>query len=111
MLTISHTMGIQQHEEKPSSPEQLVERFGRLHVVDDLLRLRAADVTQHPILAYPASDRDAGSYEYFTGRDLDGMVDQAVQILLEYGFKPASFIWRRDISPMRIHADIVLATG
>ena len=89
-------MGIQQHEENPSSPEQLVKRFGRLHVLDDLLRLRAADAVQEPILAYPASDRDAGSYEYFTGRDLDSMVDQAVQILLDYGFKPVSFIWRME---------------
>ena len=87
-------MGIQQHEENPSSPEQLVKRFGRLHVLDDLLRLRAADAVQEPILAYPATDRDAGSYEYFTGRDLDSMVDQAVQILLDYGFKPVGFIWR-----------------
>lgn len=85
-------MGFQQGEASQSTPEQLVERFGRLQVFDDLLRLRAADATQHPILAYPISENDAGSYEYFTGQDLDGLVDQAVRFLMEHGFSPVSLL-------------------
>lgn len=73
---------------KPASTEQLIEKFGRLHVLDDLIRPRAADATQRPILAYPASDNGAVLYEYFTGQDLDRMTDQAVQALMDYGFVP-----------------------
>lgn len=72
---------------KPTS-EQLIEKFGRLNVLDDLIRLRAADATQRPILAYPALDNDAVSYEYFTGQDLDRTIDRAVQALMDYGFAP-----------------------
>lgn len=43
-------MGIPQYNESSddaaaniTDPEQLIARFGRLHVLDDLIRLRAAD--------------------------------------------------------------------
>ncbi|OGM51363.1 putative NRPS-like enzyme [Aspergillus bombycis] len=89
-------MGIPQYNEtsedaRPNTtdPEQLIARFGRLHVLDDLIRLRAADPVQLPILAYPKpSNDDATSYEYFTGQDLDCMVDQTVSALMECGFRP-----------------------
>lgn len=71
---------------KATPTEDKIEKFGRLHVLDDLIRLRAADATQLTILAYPTSDNDGGSYEYFTGQDLDQLVDQAVQVLVGYGF-------------------------
>ncbi|KAL2802843.1 hypothetical protein BJX63DRAFT_413709 [Aspergillus granulosus] len=89
-------MGIPQYNE-PSEPlpqadsaEALVQRFGRLNVLDDLVRLRAADAVQVPILAYPKSSQDGtSSYEYFTGEDLDCMVDQTVCTLMEIGIRPA----------------------
>ncbi|KAJ5777624.1 AMP-dependent synthetase/ligase [Penicillium odoratum] len=68
--------------------DSLTEKFGQLHVLDDLIRLRAADVVQHPILAYPSSDSDAASYNYYTGQQLDEMIDQAVTKLMEEGFRP-----------------------
>lgn len=91
-------MGIPQYDEpsdnappKITDSEQLIARFGRLHVVDDLIRLRAADPVQLPILAYPKpSNDDATSYEYFTGQDLDCMIDQTVSTLMDCGFKPVS---------------------
>ncbi|KAJ5092472.1 hypothetical protein NUU61_007342 [Penicillium alfredii] len=64
------------------TPEQLVQKFGRLNVLDDLIRSRAADVVQEPILAYPKSPHHAGSYEYYTGQDLDGLIDKAVHTLV-----------------------------
>lgn len=68
--------------------DPLIEKFGQLHVLDDLIRLRAADFVQHPVLAYPKSDQDAASYTYYTGRDLDAMIDQTVTGLINDGFQP-----------------------
>lgn len=86
-------MGIQRgsHSESSassSSIDPLVQKFGQLNVLDDLIRLRAADAIQYPILAYPRSENDAASYDYFTGQDLDELIDQAVTILIDDGFKP-----------------------
>lgn len=68
--------------------DPLTEKFGQLHVLDDLIRLRAADSIQCPILAYPSSDSDAALYNYYTGEQLDEMIDQAVSTLMEDGFRP-----------------------
>ncbi|KAJ0424951.1 NRPS-like enzyme [Aspergillus carlsbadensis] len=87
-------MGIPQYNEpsehipQTDSAELLVQRFGRLSVLDDLIRLRATDVDQVPILAYPKPSQDG--YECFTGEDLDCMVDQAVCALMELGIRPAT---------------------
>ncbi|KAL2008408.1 hypothetical protein VTN00DRAFT_6602 [Thermoascus crustaceus] len=89
-------MGLHQgHEASGSSHrdvtiEQLVQRLGRPDVLDDLIRLRAADDVQVPILAYPRGEDNAANYEYFSGCDLDRLVDQAVRCLMERGFAPAS---------------------
>lgn len=86
-------MGIQRGD--PRAPDAssgttnpLIQQFGQLHVLDDLIRLRAADVIQHPILAYPTSEKDAASYAYYTGQDLDEMIDQTVAVLMNDGFQP-----------------------
>ncbi|KAJ5949326.1 AMP-dependent synthetase/ligase [Penicillium verhagenii] len=68
--------------------DPLTEKFGQLNVLDDLIRLRAADIVQQPILAYPSSDKDAASYNYYTGLQLDEMIDQTVTTLMEDGFTP-----------------------
>ncbi|PYI00534.1 acetyl-CoA synthetase-like protein, partial [Aspergillus sclerotiicarbonarius CBS 121057] len=91
-------MGIPQYydgvpDEAPRPPTHstgdVVARFGRLHLLDDLIRLRAADPVQHPILAYPKPSQDGSvSYESFTGQDLDCMVDHAVYTLMDLGFNP-----------------------
>ncbi|KAL4868720.1 hypothetical protein BDV12DRAFT_209025 [Aspergillus spectabilis] len=89
-------MGILQYSEPSklvtqiTSSEDLVREFGRLNVLDDLIRLRATDAIQEPILAYPTpSDDGTASYEHFTGEDLDCLVDQAVCILMELGVRPS----------------------
>ncbi|KAL5366111.1 hypothetical protein BJX96DRAFT_169654 [Aspergillus floccosus] len=58
-----------------------------LQILDNLIRLRAADATQVPILAYPYHER-ALSYAYFSGRDLDAMIDRTAQELMERGIQP-----------------------
>ncbi|KAJ5720661.1 AMP-dependent synthetase/ligase [Penicillium malachiteum] len=87
-------MGIQQGDQAgPATPSRsidpLVQKFGQLNVLDDLIRLRAADVIQYPILAYPTSKNDATNYDYYSGQDLDEMIDQRVSTLIEDGFRPS----------------------
>ncbi len=55
---------------------------------DDLLRLRAADKTQVPLLCFPKSERGTADYEEFTGRDIDRFVDQAAKYYLRCGLHP-----------------------
>ncbi len=86
-------MGIQRGDQAgPSTSsittDPLIEKFGQLNVLDDLIRFRAADHVQHPILAYPSSEKDAASYTYYTGRDLDEMIDSVVAVFVESGFPP-----------------------
>jgi hypothetical protein len=47
-------------------------------------------MVQHPILAYPSSDKNAASFAYYTGQDLDEMINQAVNVLMNDGFQPVS---------------------
>ena len=86
-------MGIQRGEQigpaaSSRDPDAMVQRFGQLYILDDLIRLRAADVVQSPILAYPKSDSDAASYNYYNGQELDDMIDQTVRVLVNDGFQP-----------------------
>jgi hypothetical protein len=88
-------MGIQRGDQtapaaSSSTTDPLVQKFGQLHVVDDLIRLRASDMVQRPILAYPSSDQNAASFAYYTGQDLDEMINQAVNVLMNDGFQPVS---------------------
>lgn len=88
-------MGIQRGD--PTIPaassgpsDSLVKKFGQLNVLDDLIRHRAADFLQQPILAYPNSELDAASFSYYTGQDLDQMIDQIASVLMVNGFQPVS---------------------
>jgi hypothetical protein len=84
-------MGVQRGDQtqagSSSTINPLVREFGPLQVLDDLIRLRAADTVQHPILAYPRSESDAVSFDYYTGQDLDDMINHAVTSLMDDGFK------------------------
>jgi hypothetical protein len=74
----------------PELVEERLERFGRLSLIDDIIRRRAQDEEQVPILGYPRYEDNAAEYEYFTGKDLDRMVDAACRALVEDGFKVVS---------------------
>lgn len=67
--------------------EDRIQRFGRLYMIDDLVRERAKDAEQCPILGYPKYKDSASEYEYFTGKDLDRMVNGACWALIHDGFE------------------------
>ncbi|KAJ5399462.1 hypothetical protein N7465_009951, partial [Penicillium sp. CMV-2018d] len=91
VLIMGIQRGSQAAQAGPSSTiNPLVQEFGSLQVLDDLIRLRAADVVQYPILAYPRFHNDAASYEYYTGKQLDAMINQAVIMLMDDGFKQST---------------------
>lgn len=55
---------------------------------DDLIRLRAADKVQVPLLCFPKSERGTVDYEKFTGRDIGRFVDQAAKYYMRCGLRP-----------------------
>ena len=57
---------------------------------DDLLRLRALDSVQMPLLCFPKSERDIVNYEEFNGRDIDRFVDQGAKCYMKSGLLPVS---------------------
>ena len=59
-------------------------------LLDDLLRLRAADKIQVPLLCFPKSERDILDYEEFDGKDIDRFVDQAAKYYMRCGLQPVS---------------------
>lgn len=59
-----------------------------LKTLDDLIRRRAEEDTQIPIIAYPKSAQGVTDYEYFTGRDIDRLVDGAAKSLITCGLEP-----------------------
>ncbi|KAK7955093.1 NRPS-like enzyme [Apiospora saccharicola] len=71
--------------------EARIEEFGRLWTIDDIIRVRAQDEVQCPILGYPRHDDKPTDYEYFTGRDLDRMVDETCHLLVQAGLEVNSF--------------------
>jgi hypothetical protein len=69
-----------------------------LHTVDDLIRLRAQDSNQQPLLALSASEHGLTDFEYFTGHDLDRLTDVATKLWMSRGLGPAvsssyDFLW------------------
>ncbi|KAI5928373.1 hypothetical protein F4810DRAFT_643318 [Camillea tinctor] len=67
--------------------EDRIRQFGRLWMMDDIIRERARDEVQVPILGYPKYDDSASEYEFFTGKDLDRMVDEACRVLVKMGLE------------------------
>jgi hypothetical protein len=75
--------------------EERLNKFGKLHLIDDIIRRRAQDEEQVPILGYPRYEDSAAEYEFFTGKDLDRMVDAACRALIKDGFKIVSQFWTK----------------
>ncbi|KAK8101801.1 NRPS-like protein biosynthetic cluster [Apiospora kogelbergensis] len=71
--------------------EARIKEYGRLWTIDDLIRVRAQDKIQSPILGYPRHASKPTDYEYFTGKDLDRMVDETCHLLVRAGFKMNSY--------------------
>lgn len=51
--------------------------LSQFHLLHQVLRIRAADPIQVPLLAFPKSLRGAADFEYFTGKDLVRLTDEA----------------------------------
>ncbi|KAF7718577.1 NRPS-like protein biosynthetic cluster [Penicillium ucsense] len=86
-------MGIQRDERGGAASSSttynpLIQQFGQLNVLDDMIRLRAGDYVQRPILAYPTSETAVSTYSYYSGRDLNDMIDNMVTVLVDAGFTP-----------------------
>ncbi|CAJ2506925.1 Uu.00g081110.m01.CDS01 [Anthostomella pinea] len=67
--------------------EDRIREYGKMWMIDDLIRLRGQDEVQAPILGYPRYEDDAAEYELFTGKDLDRMVDETCRLLVAAGFE------------------------
>jgi hypothetical protein len=68
--------------------QSLYDEFGELKVLDDIIQHRAADDPPAPILAYPRTERSVADFEYFTGKDLDRLIDGAVKRMIVLGLQP-----------------------
>ncbi|KAI0533409.1 putative NRPS-like enzyme [Xylaria digitata] len=67
--------------------EERIRQFGKPWMIDDLIRERAKDEVQVPILGYPRYKDKATDYELFTGKELDRMVDEACRVLMKAGLE------------------------
>ncbi|KAI1335159.1 acetyl-CoA synthetase-like protein [Xylariaceae sp. FL0016] len=65
--------------------ENRIREFGKLWMIDDLIRQRGKDENQVPILGYPRFEDNAGIYEFFTGKEVDRMVDETCRVLQAAG--------------------------
>ena len=61
-------------------------------IADDLLRARAADKIQTPLLCFPRTERSVIDYEGFTGSDIDRFVDHAAKYYLRHGLQPVGLV-------------------
>ncbi|KAK4964061.1 hypothetical protein LTR66_012495 [Elasticomyces elasticus] len=76
-------------------------------ILDDLLRIRASDEEQVPVLACPHEGTRA-DFELFTARDLDLFVDRAAKGYLAIGLTPARRIVVSLIAPSNLDYFITL---
>lgn len=66
------------------------ESLGDFYLLDDVFKLRAADETQTPLVAFPKPERAVMEFEYHTGQDLDRFVDLAAKNYTEANIKAVS---------------------
>jgi hypothetical protein len=59
-----------------------------LHTFDEIIRQRAVDEDQSPLIAYPKSKLGITDYELFTGEHLNRLVDGAAKALIKAGVEP-----------------------
>ncbi|KAI0115955.1 acetyl-CoA synthetase-like protein [Nemania sp. FL0031] len=67
--------------------ESRTREYGKPWMIDDLIRVRAQDEVQVPILGYPRYKDKAGDYELFTGKELDRMIDETCRVLVKAGLE------------------------
>ena len=67
-----------------------VHRGPPLLILDDLIRARALDDEQVPLLSFPKSDHGVTDYKHFCGKDLDSIIDLATKYYITQGLEPVS---------------------
>jgi acyl-CoA synthetase (AMP-forming)/AMP-acid ligase II len=82
--------------------QSLYNEFGELKVLDDIIQHRAADDPPAPILAYPRTERSVADFEYFTGKDLDRLIDGAVKRMIVLGLEPVCPVEVKPASPNKL---------
>ncbi|CZR55845.1 uncharacterized protein PAC_05733 [Phialocephala subalpina] len=60
----------------------------KLYTFDDVIRERAEDLDQVPLIAYPRERDGVDDYEFFTGKELNRLVDGATKALIGMGVEP-----------------------
>lgn len=60
----------------------------KIWTLDQLLRQRAIDEDQTPLIAFPRTRQGYTDYEPITGANLNRFVDGAAKCLIEKGFQP-----------------------
>ncbi|KAE8441859.1 hypothetical protein EG329_004214 [Mollisiaceae sp. DMI_Dod_QoI] len=60
----------------------------KLYTFDDVIRERAEDLEQVPLIAYPKTSDGVDDYEFFTGKELNRLVDGAAKALIGMGIQP-----------------------
>lgn len=60
----------------------------KLYTFDDVIRERAEDSEQVPLIAYPKTKDGIDDYEFFTGKKLNTLVDGAAKALIQIGIEP-----------------------
>lgn len=58
-----------------------------IYTYDEVIRSRALDEDQVPLVAYPKSKLGIADYEFFTGKQLDRLVDGAAKALIKSGLR------------------------
>lgn len=58
-----------------------------IYTYDEVIRSRALDEDQVPLIAYPKSKLGITDYEFFTGKELDRLVDGAAKALINSGLR------------------------
>lgn len=61
----------------------------QIYTFNQLIRERAEDVDQVPLIAYPANRFSVADYEFFTGAKINTFIDGAVKRFIETGLSPA----------------------
>ncbi|KAL8694896.1 MAG: hypothetical protein Q9218_000560 [Villophora microphyllina] len=69
------------HDDDPDS------ELGDLVIIDDVFKARAKDKIQTPLIAFPKSERGASDFEFFTGQDLDRIIEHAARHYMRAGLR------------------------
>jgi hypothetical protein len=65
-----------------------VEKEATLFTYDQMIRQRALDTDQTPLIAYPKSQYGVADYETVSGQQLNRFVDGGAKALIKAGLKP-----------------------